>query len=109
MTEPLVRPFALVDTDGVVGLWERCGLVRPWNDPRKDIERMLQVQPELFLVAEAEDAVIPTAMAGYDGHRGWVWAHGAGSAAPQRRRGGRATGTTSPCTPVSGTRASGAG
>jgi ribosomal protein S18 acetylase RimI-like enzyme len=73
VTEPLVRRFAVADTDAVVGLWERCGLVRPWNDPRKDIERKLQVQPELFLAAEADEAVIATAMAGYDGHRGWVY------------------------------------
>lgn len=46
--------------------------MRPWNDPRKDIHRKLTVQPELFLVGELGGAVVATAMAGYDGHRGWV-------------------------------------
>jgi len=67
-----IRAFAEADTDAVVSLWERAGLTRPWNDPRRDIERKLAVQREWFLVGEADGAVIATAMAGYDGHRGWV-------------------------------------
>ena len=68
----LIRPLAQPDADAVVALWERCGLVRPWNDPRADIERKLSEQPELFLVGETEGAISATAMAGFDGHRGWV-------------------------------------
>ena len=67
-----IRPFESGDTEDVIGLWERCGLVRPWNDPRKDIARKQIVQPELFLVAEESNSLIGTVMAGYDGHRGWV-------------------------------------
>jgi ribosomal protein S18 acetylase RimI-like enzyme len=80
-----IRPFRGGDTDAVVALWESCGLVRPWNDPRRDIARKLTVQPELFLVAEPEDTddadatddthptgVVAAGMAGFDGHRGWV-------------------------------------
>jgi ribosomal protein S18 acetylase RimI-like enzyme len=68
----LIRPYAEGDADEVVALWRLCGLIRPWNDPRRDIERKLNVQRELFLVGVEADAVIGTAMAGYDGHRGWV-------------------------------------
>ncbi len=69
----LVRPFADGDEDAVVALWSAAGLTRPWNDPHRDIARKKQVQRELFLVAEEGGAVIGTAMAGYDGHRGWVY------------------------------------
>ena len=69
-----IRPFDEADTETVVALWERCGLTRPWNDPRRDIERKLTVQRELFLVGvEHAEAVVATAMAGFDGHRGWVY------------------------------------
>ena len=89
----VLRAFTPADTDAVIALWESCGLVRPWNDPRRDIARKLTVQPELFLVAEpvgpeplgpeavasasagvepAERAVVGAGMAGFDGHRGWV-------------------------------------
>lgn len=67
-----IRTFSPADTEAVVRLWETCGLTRPWNDPRRDIARKLEVQPELFLVGESDGRVIATAMGGYDGHRGWV-------------------------------------
>lgn len=67
-----IRAYRPIDEDEVVSLWEESGLARPWNDPRKDIARKLLVQPELFLVGTLAGQVIATAMAGYDGHRGWV-------------------------------------
>ena len=68
----LLRAFALADEAAVIALWQRCDLTRPWNDPRKDIARKLKVDPELFLVGESSGAIVATAMAGYEGHRGWV-------------------------------------
>ena len=80
-----IRPFAPADEDAVVALWERCGLTRPWNDPRKDIRRKLAVRPDLFLVGVLGGEIIATAMAGYDGHRGWVYYLGVD---PARQRNG---------------------
>lgn len=68
----LTRPFAASDEQAVVAVWEACGLIRPWNDPGRDIARKLRVQPELFLVGTLDDRVVATVMAGYDGHRGWI-------------------------------------
>ena len=67
-----IRPFAPGDTQAVVALWERCGLTRAWNDPRKDIARKLKVDADLFLVATIGDAIVGSAMGGYEGHRGWL-------------------------------------
>ncbi len=69
-----IRAFEEGDTEEVVALWRLCGLTRPWNDPRRDIARKLQVQRELFLVGveEGNGEVIASIMAGYEGHRGWV-------------------------------------
>nr|WP_315230295.1 GNAT family acetyltransferase [uncultured Albidiferax sp.] len=67
-----IRPYQETDEAAVVALWQACGLTRPWNDPHQDIARKLKVQRELFLVGETDGRVIATAMAGYDGHRGWV-------------------------------------
>jgi ribosomal protein S18 acetylase RimI-like enzyme len=67
-----LQPYAPGDEKAVIELWQRCDLTRPWNDPRKDIQRKLTEQPELFLVGKIDGAVVATAMAGYDGHRGWV-------------------------------------
>lgn len=68
-----IRAFTSVDADVVVALWQRCGLTRPWNDPLRDIERKRAMQAEWFLVGTLGGALVATAMAGYDGHRGWVY------------------------------------
>jgi ribosomal protein S18 acetylase RimI-like enzyme len=68
----MIRPYQPTDETTVIQLWHQCGLVVPWNDPHKDILRKQQVQPELFLIAEANGEVIATVMVGYEGHRGWL-------------------------------------
>jgi ribosomal protein S18 acetylase RimI-like enzyme len=67
-----IRPVQPVDEAAVVALWQECQLIRPWNDPHKDIARKLEVQPELFLVGVVDEVVIASVMAGYEGHRGWM-------------------------------------
>lgn len=65
-----IRVFRQDDFEEVLTLWDRCDLLRPWNDPEMDIERKLNHDPELFLVAEASGEVVGSVMGGYDGHRG---------------------------------------
>lgn len=77
-----IRAFDLADTEAVVSLWQLTGLTRPWNNPYQDIRRKLSVQPELFLVAVDERTIIGSVMAGYDGHRGWLYYL---ASAPDRR------------------------
>jgi ribosomal protein S18 acetylase RimI-like enzyme len=67
-----IRAFQDADEAAVVELWTRCGLVRPQNDPRKDIQRKGRVRPDLFLVGLAGDKIVATIMIGYEGHRGWI-------------------------------------
>jgi ribosomal protein S18 acetylase RimI-like enzyme len=67
-----IRPFQPQDEEAVVSLWRRCGLVRSWNDPRKDIRRKLGVRPEWFLVGLLDEQIVACVMAGYEGHRGWL-------------------------------------
>lgn len=68
-----IRPFRDEDEQAVVALWRACGLTRPWNDPHKDIARKRVAQREMFLVGELDGQVVATAMAGYDGHRAWMY------------------------------------
>jgi len=60
------------DESAVIELWRQCNLTRPVNDPRKDILRKLEVNPEMFLVGVIDDRIVATVMAGYEGHRGWI-------------------------------------
>lgn len=68
-----IRPYQPGDEPAVVALWRECGLLRPWNDPHRDIARKLTEQPELFLVGVLGKTLMATAMVGFDGHRGWVY------------------------------------
>ncbi|MBJ29957.1 MAG: GNAT family acetyltransferase [Acidimicrobiaceae bacterium] len=73
----VVRTAIPADHKRILELWEACGLTRPWNDPRRDLERKLAHDPELLLVGTAPaetttaNRVVATVMAGYEGHRGW--------------------------------------
>lgn len=65
-----IRVFRHDDFEEVITLWERCDLLRSWNDPEMDIERKLNHDPDLFLVAEVAGEVVGSVMGGYDGHCG---------------------------------------
>lgn len=69
-----IRPYSESDEAAVAELWREVFPGSPsWNHPETDIQRKLSVQRELFLVAALGSEIVGTAMAGYDGHRGWVY------------------------------------
>lgn len=70
-----IRPFEDADEDAVAALWrEVFPDDPPWNDPALVMAKKRDVQPDLFLVATENGALAGTAMGGYDGHRGWIYA-----------------------------------
>jgi len=69
-----IRAYRDNDKEAVVRLWEEVFPGAPaHNPPAKDIERKLAVQRELFFVAMHQGQLVGTALAGFDGHRGWVY------------------------------------
>jgi ribosomal protein S18 acetylase RimI-like enzyme len=70
--QPVLRTYRPSDHAALVSLWSRCGLLRPWNDSCRDIQRKLAHDPGGLLVLEVGDRLAGAVMAGYDGHRGWV-------------------------------------
>jgi len=69
-----IAPLQRSDIDGLVALWRSAGLAHPWNDSRRDIELAL-AHPTNRILAAHDDAgaLIGTIMAGFDGHRGWIY------------------------------------
>jgi ribosomal protein S18 acetylase RimI-like enzyme len=60
--------------EGVRALWiEAFPDDPPHNRAEVAIPAKLAVQPDLLLVALDGNEVVGTAMAGYDGHRGWLY------------------------------------
>src|SRR4051794_28160729 len=68
-----IAPLRDVDVDAVVALWERCGLVRPWNEPRADIALARGGANAAILVGRHGGAIAAAVMVGHDGHRGWFY------------------------------------
>ncbi len=56
-----------------MALWENCDLVRPWNDPFKDIQFCRESGHGEILVGEKDDEIVASVMVGHDGHRGWLY------------------------------------
>ena len=70
-----IRPCTTRDRAGVIALWERVFPDDPpHNAPAKVFDAKLAVHDGMLFVATDADTVIGTAMAGYDGHRGWLYA-----------------------------------
>lgn len=58
----------------VIALWETVfGYETAHNTPALAIDKKLAVNDGLFFVALAGDEVVGTVLAGYDGHRGWLY------------------------------------
>jgi ribosomal protein S18 acetylase RimI-like enzyme len=73
-----IRVFDAADTDAVIALWleafpEYKDASRPQRNPHLSIANKLATQPELFFVAVKDGGIVGTVMAGYDGHRGWLY------------------------------------
>jgi ribosomal protein S18 acetylase RimI-like enzyme len=69
-----VRKYRDGDAPGVRSLWrEAFPDEPPHNAPEFIIPQKLAFQPELFFVADAGGKLVGTIMAGYDGHRGWLY------------------------------------
>ncbi len=60
----IIREFDVSDQDAVVDLWKECKLTVSWNDPHKDIQRKLKVDPDLLLVGELSGSIIASVMGG---------------------------------------------
>lgn len=69
-----VREFSPGDADAVAALWRRVFDEHArWRAPEAVFARRRTRQRELFLVATLDGAVVGTTLAGYDGHRGWLY------------------------------------
>ncbi len=67
-----ILPFTDEYRASTIQLWQECQLIRPWNDPRKDIDRKLATGRELFLIGLIDGRLVASLMGGYEGHRGWM-------------------------------------
>lgn len=81
-----IRLYDTCDEPAVIALLnEAFPSSQPWNDPATVIARKTAVADGLFFIGESDGTIVATAIAGYDGIRGWIYS--VAVAADCRRRG----------------------
>lgn len=68
-----IRSYRESDRVGVIALWDEAfpgGM--DINEAGRVIDIKMRVQPELFFVADKDGRIVGTAVAGFDGVRGWL-------------------------------------
>ena len=69
-----IRKYQHQDKSALVGLWKSVfPNAPPHNEPSGVIDEKLAVD-DLIFVAEDNGSITGACMAGYDGHRGWLYA-----------------------------------
>lgn len=80
-----IRKYRTDDRLALIELWNQVFPDDPpHNEPTKVIDAKLAVD-DLIFVAELDEQIIGACMAGYDGHRGWLYAV---AVTPEYRRSG---------------------
>ena len=78
-----IRKYTTQDLEKLIHFWSKnFPDDPPHNDPSRMIDAKLLVDDLIFL-AEKEKEIIGACMAGYDGHRGWLYAV---AVSPEHRR-----------------------
>jgi len=69
-----IRKFKIKDKNSVIALWKDVfNPQNPHNDPELVINTKVSFNDGLFFVACENKKIIGTIMAGYGGHRGWIY------------------------------------
>lgn len=66
-----IRTFRIEDLPGARTLWEEAEDMSPPS--REEVERKLERDAELFLVAEEAGRLVGVVMGTFDGRRGWIF------------------------------------
>lgn len=94
MTSVTITPFENRNhRDQVIALWQTVfGYEAAHNSPAVVIDKKIAVNDGLFFVATCATGVVGTIMAGYDGHRGWIYSVAVHPAYRQKRIGSELVG-----------------
>ena len=68
----IIEKFSIKFYKKVIELWRKAGISVGSTDTKEELERMLQRNPDLFLIGKIDDNIISVVMGGFDGRRGYV-------------------------------------
>ena len=68
-----IRPVKDGDEAALAALWQDCDLLRPWNEPEKDIAHCRSNPTSELFAGILGNKIVASIMVGNDGHRGAVY------------------------------------
>ncbi|MBI2957666.1 MAG: GNAT family N-acetyltransferase [Chloroflexi bacterium] len=69
-----IRQFAMADYNQVAHIWDVCNVPSP--EGRREVQRRIERDPDLFLVADLNGTVVGVVMGAWDGRRAWCHNYG---------------------------------
>ncbi len=70
-----IRSFASADYKQVWQLWHACHILLGPSDTQDAIEKKLERDPDLLLVADVNNAILGVVIGAWDGRTGWIYNH----------------------------------
>jgi len=67
-----IEKFTIELYEEIIMLWRKAGINVGSSDTREELERVLQRNPNLFLIGKMHNRVISVVIGGFDGRRGYV-------------------------------------
>ena len=67
-----IEKFSMKLYEDVVQLWNKAGISMGSSDSKNEVERMLERNPNLFLIGKIKENIIAVVMGEFDGRRGYV-------------------------------------
>ena len=67
-----IEEFKIKYYDRVVELWKKAGIGMGSSDTIDDVSRVLNKNPDLFLIGKEQEKVIAVVIGAFDGRRGYV-------------------------------------
>ena len=68
----IIEKFSMKFYEEVIKIWRKAGISVGSTDTKEELQRMLQRNPNLFLIGTVDKKVISVVMGGFDGRRGYV-------------------------------------
>lgn len=72
MIKMKIEKFKIESYDEVVGLWRKAGVEIVSSDTIDEVTRVLNRNPDLFLIGRVQEKIIAVVMGAFDGRRGYV-------------------------------------
>ena len=68
----IIEKFSMKYYKEVIELWRKTGISVGSTDTKEELKRMIEHNPDLFLIGKIDEKVIGVVMGGFDGRRGYV-------------------------------------